>query len=156
MRFSLAEIYAGEGLMPKALEQYDLWIAAHAESGEMVKALNGRCWALAVMNRDLDKALADCNKAVRLAPNVAQFLDSRGLVRLRRGELKAAIADYDAALAIWPKNAWSLYGRGLARLRTGETARGEADLASAIAISPDIAKQAGEFGLTQTEGGGGL
>ena len=44
----------------------------------------GRCWARALTGRDLDKALADCDRALRLAPKTPEFLDSRGLVHLRR------------------------------------------------------------------------
>ena len=88
------------------------------------------------MGRDLDKALADCNTALRLRPGTANMLDSRGLVRLRMGDLDKAIADYDAALATAPKMAWSLYGRGVAEQRKGLTSRGEADIAAAAAINP--------------------
>ncbi len=65
----------------------------------------------------LEEALADCNEALRLAPNDPANLDSRGFTYLKLGRFEQAIADYDAALAHNPRDPGSLYGRGLARLR---------------------------------------
>jgi tetratricopeptide (TPR) repeat protein len=79
-------------------------------------AWNGRCWCRAIVG-ELQAALADCNEALRLEPNAAATLDSRGLIYLKSGEWDSAIADYDSALRLDPKLASSLYGRGLANLR---------------------------------------
>ena len=113
----------------------------------MAGALNSRCWARALGGQELDKALADCNTALKLKPNTADFLDSRGLVQLRRGELDRSIADYDAALALAPRSPASLYGRGLAKLLKGLQAAGKADLDAASAIQPQIAERFASFGL---------
>jgi tetratricopeptide (TPR) repeat protein len=131
-----------------ALAQYSKWIDSHApDDGRMPGALNSRCWQRALLGQALDRALADCDTALKLRPHTAAFLDSRGLVHLRRGDYDKAIADYDAALHLEPKTAWSLYGRGLARLRKGLSAEGQADLAAATALQPTIAKRAARFGL---------
>jgi tetratricopeptide (TPR) repeat protein len=115
----------------------------------MAGALNSRCWARALGGQELDKALADCNTALKLHPNTADFLDSRGLVYLRQGNYDKAIADYDAALRLAPKTAWSLYGRGLAKSRKGMSAEGQADIAAATALQPKIAERAASFGITR-------
>jgi tetratricopeptide (TPR) repeat protein len=130
-----------------AIAQYDLWIAAHRGEIKFASALNSRCWARALLGQELDKALNDCNAAVRTDPKTAQFLDSRGLVWLRRGDYKKSKADYDAALSLNPKLAWSLYGRGLDQLRLGNAGAGQADLAAATALRPKIAEEAGKFGI---------
>ncbi len=127
--------------------QFDLWIKAHPDDSRQPAALNGRCWSRAQLGQDLDKALADCNAALRLSPNNAAALDSRGLVRLRRGEIDLAIADYDAALTLQPKSAWSLYGRGLAKLKKGMTAEGQADIAAATALQPGLPQEAKARGI---------
>jgi tetratricopeptide (TPR) repeat protein len=114
----------------------------------MAGVLNTRCWEGALAEQALEQALADCNAALKLRPNAAAFLDSRGLVYLRLGNYDKAIKDYDAALKINPKVVWSLYGRGLARLRSGQSAAGQADLAAAAALQPKIAARASKFGLT--------
>ena len=130
------------------MAQFDLWIAVHPEDRRLATALNGRCWARALAGRDLEKALSDCNTAVRLSQRAADVLDSRGLVHFRRGEFSRAIADYDAALAQKPKIAWSLYGRGLAELKTGAKAQGDADLAAAATEAPNLAARAARRGLS--------
>jgi tetratricopeptide (TPR) repeat protein len=124
---------------------HDLDSALEITPGEPV-LLNARCWARAGWGQQLDQALADCEAALKSDPKSPEFLDSRGLVRLRMGQLDAAIADYDAALAAAPKLAGSLYGRGLARLKKGD-AGGKADLDAAKALSPDVAPEFERFGL---------
>ena len=148
LRLQIGELYLGLDRYEAAVAQFDLWIAVHYDDRALPTALNGRCWARALAGRDLDKALSDCNTAVRLAQRSADVLDSRGLVHLRRGEFSRAIADYDAALAEKPKMAWSLYGRGLAELKTGDKAKGDADLAAAAAEAPHLAERAAKLGLT--------
>jgi tetratricopeptide (TPR) repeat protein len=96
---------------------------------------------------ELDKALDDCNAALKLRPNTLHFLDNRGLVRLRLGDFERAIADYDVVIKEQPKDAWALYGRGLSKLRKGNTAEGNADIAAATGIEPRIADQAKYFRL---------
>ena len=134
--------------VPKqAIAQYSLWIATHPQDGHLAAALNGRCWSRTLTGRDLDKALADCNAAVKIYPKSPVMLDSRGLVRLRLGDFDKAIADYDASLNLRPKSAWSLYGRGLAELRKGVKAQGDADLAAATALQPGVADRAKKYGI---------
>ena len=147
VRLRLAGFYDQGDRLNDAIAQYDLWIAAHPDDSRHALALNGRCWARALMGQDLDKALSDCDAAHRSMPKNPNVLDSRGLVHLRRREFAKSIADYDAALAIQPRGAWSLYGRGLAKLDSGDAA-GKADLAAAIAVNPKIRERTGKYGLT--------
>jgi tetratricopeptide (TPR) repeat protein len=113
----------------------------------MPGALNSRCWSRALAGQELEQASSDCNAALKLKPNTAEFLDSRGLVHLRQNNYDEAIADYDAALHREPKIAWSLYGRGLARLHKGLTAEGQVDIAAASALEPKIAERAASYGI---------
>ncbi|MEO8927064.1 MAG: hypothetical protein ABI306_07855 [Caulobacteraceae bacterium] len=129
------------------IAQYSLWIAAHPADGRLPRALNGRCWARALMGRDLDKALADCNAALKMDAKSPTALDSRGLVRLRLGDLDKSIADYDVALTLRPGSAWSLYGRGLAELAKGMKAQGDADIAAAVALDPHVADELAKHGV---------
>jgi tetratricopeptide (TPR) repeat protein len=147
LRLALGEDYSRSGQMARAITQYDLWIVAHRGEIKVATALNSRCWARALLGQELDKALDDCNAAVRINPKAAQFLDSRGLVWLRRGDYKKSMADYDAALSLQPKLAWSLYGRGLDQLRLGNASAGNADITAATALRPKIAEEAGKFGI---------
>jgi tetratricopeptide (TPR) repeat protein len=94
---------------------------------------NGRCWTRAIVG-ELLAALADCNEALRLKPDVAATLDSRGLIYLKMGQWDSAIDDYNSALRANPKSASSRYGRGLAKLKKGNTSGRNADIAAAKAI----------------------
>jgi tetratricopeptide (TPR) repeat protein len=146
-RLELGLLYARAGLPLRAVDQYDLWIAAHPQDARRAAALNARCRARALDGHDLKSALSDCNSALDSAPKAASILDSRGLVRLRMGDLDHAIADYDAALATDPKIAWSLYGRGLAKLKKGDTAGGKADIDAAVALEPGLPDRAKHYGV---------
>lgn len=129
-----------------ALEDYDAAIAA---KGDVASYRNSACWARATLGRELDRALADCNEALRLKPRNPGYLDSRGLVHLRAGRFEAAEADYSTALAATDNRfPHAQYGRGLARLRRGATEAGQADLAAAVAADADLAERFAGFGLT--------
>jgi tetratricopeptide (TPR) repeat protein len=146
-RWEMGQLYFSLGLLDAALDQYNKWIAAHDQDLGLATALNDRCWVRALLGRELDQALQDCDAAVGPRPISASFLDSRGLVHLRRGEFDEALNDYDAALSINPKLAWSLYGRGLIRLRKGATDAGNADISNAGTIRPSIAADAKRYGI---------
>jgi tetratricopeptide (TPR) repeat protein/predicted aspartyl protease len=119
----VAALYAASGHYEEAIAGYDAWIAAHEKAENVALVLNARCWTRTIANRELDKALADCDLALRKGPKIAAFYDSRGLTHLRRGELDLALVDYNEALKLQPKLAWALYGRGLAKLGKGDRAQ---------------------------------
>jgi tetratricopeptide (TPR) repeat protein len=148
----LARGYESLDRLPESIAQFDLWISAHADDSRMPEALYGRCWVRAVQGRDLDKALSDCNAALKrsakASPLNARILDSRGLVRLRLGDYDKSLADYDASLKIRPKDASALYGRGIDELRKKKPAEGEADMAAAVNLQPKIADEFARRGIT--------
>ena len=146
-RLHLAALDNGADRHDAALVNYDLWLKSHPEDSSRPTALNGRCWARALLNRELDKALSDCNAALRQSPGNPAFLDSRALVRLRRGDLKEALADYDRAIAGSPRNPWSLYARSVAEQRAGMAQQSAVDRAAALAIDPHVTDQAKRAGL---------
>jgi tetratricopeptide (TPR) repeat protein len=146
-RYELAMLYARAHLLPEAIAQYDLWIAAHPEDANLGAARNARCQEKVLLDRDLENALSDCNAAVRSNPKSAAYLGNRGTARLRRGDYKKAIDDFDAALNINPKLEWSLYGRGIAEIRLGNSVAGQADIAAAKAIRATIAEDTAAYGL---------
>jgi tetratricopeptide (TPR) repeat protein len=147
LRLTLAMLYGSLDHPAQVITQTNLWIRVHDQDPRVVRAYNERCWARAVLGQELDEALHDCNAGLRLSPQAANILDSRGLVNLRRNQFDKAIADYDTALKINPKIAWSLYGRGIAELRKGMDAKGEADIAAAKALAPDLPKFAHQIGV---------
>jgi tetratricopeptide (TPR) repeat protein len=149
MHLKIGSLYDAVDEPAAAVSEYSTWIDSHPRDNLlMAGALNSRCWSRALTGKALQQALDDCNAALRMRPNTADFLDSRGLVHLRQSSYDKAIADYDAALHLEPNIAWSLYGRGLAKLRKGLTAEGHADIAAATALQPKIAEHAARYGIT--------
>lgn len=87
------------------------------------------CWARAVADTELQRALELCDRAVELRPD-AHALDSRGFAHFRRGEMSAALSDYNAALVLEPRQANPLFMRGVLRLQAGD-AGGRGDIEKA-------------------------
>ncbi|HYC73619.1 tetratricopeptide repeat protein [Brevundimonas sp.] len=107
---------------------------------ESAGLLNNLCWTQAVAGVDLEQALKDCDAALALRPEVAGFMDSRGLVLLHLGRPAEALEVYDRALELEPRQAASLYGRGLAKQALGRAAEAAADKAAAVRLSARIAE----------------
>ena len=147
LRPPIADAYGRAGLFEAAIPLLDQWIAANPKDDRLASILNQRCWTRAIWGHELDKALADCDAALKLTPHTSNILDSRGLVRLRLGQVDGALADYNESIRLQPRNGWSLYGRGLAELRQGKTAEGDADLKASAAIAPHLPEFAAKNGI---------
>ena len=151
VRLPLGNLYARAGSLEQAIEQYDKWLDAHLQEIRTPEVLASRCRARAMLGENLDKALADCNRAIKERPQAVVYLDSRGLTYLRRGEYDKALKDYDAVLASLPRNPWALYGRGLVELHAGRIAQGQADIAASKSVDPRVAQEAAKRGLVAKE-----
>ncbi|WP_454713475.1 tetratricopeptide repeat protein [Caulobacter segnis] len=138
------EINADAGRYDLAIAEYDALIAQQPGWPDLI---NDRCWARARAGVDLQKALVDCDTALGLDPGRAEALDSRGLVKLRLGDLPGALADYDEALKTDPPVPTALFGRGVVKRRSGDPAGGDADLGKARALEPAIDQQFARFGV---------
>lgn len=143
----IAGLYQAGGFWDASLVQLDGWIKDNPKDDQMAQALNDRCWARAVLRRDLELALKDCNQAIRMRPATAAYLDSRGLVHLRMGAYDLAIADYDEAVRLQPRQPMTLYARGVAKIRKGAADDGQADEKAALAINARVVDQALRLGL---------
>lgn len=144
---AVATIYANNQRYEAAIADMDLWIGRHPQSETLASALGERCRIRVLWNHDLDRALADCEAAIKKGPVTAELFETRGLAHLRRNELDAAIADEERALKLQPRLGWALMGRGLAKKAKGDTAGGDADVAAATAIQPNLATAVKRLGL---------
>jgi predicted aspartyl protease/tetratricopeptide (TPR) repeat protein len=149
---AVADLYERLHRPAQSIAIYDAVIAVHRDDSRLGSLLNGRCWVRALANVELDKALDDCTRAIKRDGAKAAFLDSRGLVRFRMGQLQAAIADLDAALKLEPQLAWSRYVRGAAKLALGQGESGRADQSAALEAEPGIAAEAAAYGLGPAAG----
>jgi tetratricopeptide (TPR) repeat protein len=144
----LASLYDELGRAKDAVHLFDTVIAAHQDDSRLGSLLNGRCWSRALADVEIDDALTDCNRALKLTGKAPFVLDSRALVLFRRKDYSAALADYNSVLKGDPKAAWSLYMRGVTLKALGRTEDGKADCAAALAIGPEVEKRARQYGLT--------
>lgn len=138
LQIELGGLYQRIERFDLAIPAYDKWLASHPDNYKIADALSERCWARTQLGQELDRALDDCNRALRLAPKTAGMLESRGFTHLRRGENEAAIADYDFALKLDTELTWARYGRGVAKLRLGKAEEAKADLAAGLANNPKL------------------
>jgi tetratricopeptide (TPR) repeat protein len=108
-----------------------------------------RCWVRAVRGRPLDRALADCNAALKGYPDNPNILQSRCFVYYRMGNYAAAVADCETAEKSRPRYDEALYVGGLAKLRQGDIIGGNADIAAAHNANYQIADIYALFGVKQ-------
>src|SRR5438477_10832767 len=69
---------------------------------------------------DLDGAIVDYNRAVKLNPNNALAYGNRGYVKQTKGDLDGAMADFNRALELNPKDAVTYNNRGNAKQAKGD------------------------------------
>lgn len=138
MRLHLGDLYAAAGQFDSAIRQYGLWLEFHRADARVADALAARCSAQASLNTELDKALADCEAALRRRPDRMAFLSERALVELRLHRLDRAITDLDRVVHSEPQNPWAPYCRGVARAEKGDSTGAQADIGAARALQPDI------------------
>ncbi len=138
--------YSHKGDHERAVADYTSGIELDANNSRL---WGQRCWSRAVIGKQLQEALEDCNRASALSPRIPQIFGFRGFVNLKLGQFQNALADYDVAFTLTKNrnNADWLYCRGVTKLKIGDTKGGNDDLASAKAIKADIAEEYAKYGL---------
>lgn len=77
---------------------------------------------------DLDDALADLDRSLRLSPCQSDALYYRGLVKRAKGNLAEAQRDFDQSLRLRPDHPAALYQRGRTKLDQGAWTAGMQDM----------------------------
>ena len=96
--------------------------------------------AVDLERRDLTEAKAFGDRFVRLAPDSARALYSRGLVSLHSGDLSGAIEDFGKLLARNPSYAVAHYDLGLAHARMNQWPEAEREFTTAVDLAPSYAR----------------
>lgn len=107
----------------------------------------GRCWVLGVLDRELEKALADCSRAIASVPGDPNTYNSRGFVNYRLGRYSEAVADYTRAIEGDPKSGSSFYMRGMAKHALKRHAEGDADIVNGRTLRTGVAERYAGFGV---------
>ncbi|MBS0254264.1 MAG: retroviral-like aspartic protease family protein [Proteobacteria bacterium] len=130
------------------------WIRLHPEDGGLGVALNMRAWARALANREIEAALADSQRALRLSKDNPGYLDTLALLQVRQGKMAEAEATYRRVLPRLAKTGWTHWGLALALAAQGKSAEAKAEFAAAIALDAALPARAARLGLTPTKGEG--
>jgi hypothetical protein len=112
------------------------------------------------IKRDLDKAFADSEKMIQMAPLDGYGYWLRGAVYGSRQKLDQAYADYEKAIQLNPKLAQAYYGRGLVNRSNGKFKEALRDFDEAIRLEPRDTKiqrmrERTQFELSQQTAGDG-
>ena len=101
-------------------------------------ALSNRCgwwWA----KKDPDRALSDCNEAIRANSGYAAAYLNRGNAYLSKSDLERAFGDFNEAIRLDPKNAWAFAQRGNLYKSKGDFDLALADLNESVRLDPTYA-----------------
>ena len=85
---------------------------------------------------ELEKAMADYDKAISLTP-VADLFNARGGLHMRMGNLDAGLADFERAVQANPADAMAYTNRGAAHSKLGDVDAAIADYGLAIQLEPN-------------------
>ena len=101
-------------------------------------AFSNRCgwwWA----RKDPDRALSDCNEAIRADRSYAAAYVNRGNAYLSNSDFERAFSDFNEAIRLDPKNAWAYNARGQLYKNRGDFDQAMADFSESIRLDPNYA-----------------
>jgi lipoprotein NlpI len=101
-------------------------------------AFSNRCgwwWA----KKEPDRALSDCNEAIKADPGYAAAYINRGNAYLNKSDFEHAFGDFNEAIRLDPKSAWAYSERGNLYKNKGDFDHALADFNEAIRLEPNYA-----------------
>jgi tetratricopeptide (TPR) repeat protein len=94
----------------------------------------------AVAAGNLNQAMTNFDRAIKLDPQYFQAYIERGNVKTEVGDLPGAVADYTTAIQLNPKSVAAYYNRGTVLSKSGRHQAAIADYNTAIRIDPQYAQ----------------
>ena len=94
------------------------------------------------MEREVDRALSDLNRALTLDPKITEAWLLRGAAWFVKGDYSRAIVDFEEALKLNPRLANAYECRGVARLMQGKLAEAEADFTRCRSLGGTLTPEA--------------
>ena len=88
--------------------------------------------------RDYDRALADCNAAMRTDPGYYFAFCARGQAHAGKGDYNQALADFNEGIKTDPKSAYCYSRRGIANEKRGDRDAAIADFRKALALKDKL------------------
>jgi tetratricopeptide (TPR) repeat protein len=126
----LGNVRERQGRIPDAMESYRLAVQADARDGV---SLNNLAWLMAFSKDEKQhkEALDYANRAISLAPDQDDFLDTRGMIHLINAQPKLALEDSLRAVAIDPSSPAKYFHLAQAYLAVGDKERAKQSLEAA-------------------------
>lgn len=87
---------------------------------------------------DVDGAIADCNKAIKINPQYALAYNNRANNKMQKRDFDGALADCNKSIALDPNWALPYYNRGYAHMNKGKSAKAIADWTKAMQMQPSM------------------
>ena len=131
-----AQLFHDAGDLDKAIACYGLVIELDPRPVVYLHLAEAR-----LVNGDIEGALADCEEAIRLDPDMADAYRGRAGVHIARVDPESALADLDEAIRLDPTDAASYRVRGNLHRAMGDETKAEADLAKAGELGPEPCRQ---------------
>jgi tetratricopeptide (TPR) repeat protein len=147
------EVFVARADAYEDLGQNDKAAVDHAQGarlgGETPAKQASLCWQRAVRGHPLDRALDNCDAALKSEPENTQWRDIRGFLRFQMHDYTAAISDLDAVVKAKPRDAGALFIRGLSKLRAGNADAGNVDVRAAESIDYHVAETYAVYGIAR-------
>jgi len=123
---------------------FTLWNDTISKSPRKARPYNNR-GVIYNMYGDIEKAIADYNKAIELEPGYYEAYSNRGAAYGEKGDLERAFPDLNKAIELKNDYAQAYYNRGVAYFFKGEYAKSWEDIHKAealgYAINPDFLQE---------------
>lgn len=128
-----ADLQAGN--VDAAIQEYNRVIALNLtpQQASIAVMRRGNCY---YAKHDLERAIADYDRALRLNPKNPGAYDNRANALDARGDLDNAIRDYNESIRLNPRNSLVFVNRGSLLVEKGDLAGALADYAKTLALNP--------------------
>ena len=100
---------------------------------------------------DADEAIADCNRALEIKPDIAEAYNNRGTAKDMKGDVDGAIADYSKAIELDPAYVSAYSNRGTAWCSKNRFDEAIEDYTKAINLEPGEAALYTNRGTAKSE-----
>lgn len=134
--YDLAIVYANQKRLPDAARMLRAAIAGDPE----FLAAYANIVAVDLARGDIREARSYADAFVKLAPDSARALYSRGLTALRQNDARTAAADFGKLLQSDPAYAVAHYDLGISESLQNHLAEAEREFQAAVSISPQYAR----------------
>ncbi|HJS53962.1 MAG TPA: hypothetical protein VJ765_05440, partial [Chitinophagaceae bacterium] len=116
--FQRAKVWKdGDTLWSDVIKHYPDAATPHSNRADYLRKMAGKPEYKQIRNELLQRALADCNLAIKLKPNHSKAYQNRQNIYLLLGKDSLALADADKLLKLEPSNSQAFYTKGFAYMR---------------------------------------